>query len=105
MAGEKEIRNKIRSVKNMQKITSAMEKVAASKIRKAQNQMQAARPYAQRIRRVIGHLSHANPDANHPFLVEREIKRVGIIVISTDRGLCGGLNINLFKSVIGEIAK
>jgi F-type H+-transporting ATPase subunit gamma len=105
MAGEKEIRNKIRSVKNMQKITSAMEKVAASKIRKAQNQMQAARPYAQRIRRVIGHLSHANPDASHPFLVEREIKRVGIIVISTDRGLCGGLNINLFKSVIGEIAK
>jgi F-type H+-transporting ATPase subunit gamma len=105
MAGEKEIRNKIRSVKNMQKITSAMEKVAASKIRKAQNQMQAARPYAQRIRRVIGHLSHANPDASHPFLLEREIKRVGIIVISTDRGLCGGLNINLFKSVIGEIAK
>ncbi len=105
MAGEKEIRNKIRSVKNMQKITSAMEKVAASKIRKAQKQMQAARPYAQRIRRVIGHLSHANPDASHPFLVEREIKRVGIIVISTDRGLCGGLNINLFKSVIGEIAK
>jgi F-type H+-transporting ATPase subunit gamma len=89
----------------MQKITSAMEKVAASKIRKAQNQMQAARPYAQRIRRVIGHLSHANPDANHPFLKERGIKRVGIIVISTDRGLCGGLNINLFKSVIGEIAK
>jgi F-type H+-transporting ATPase subunit gamma len=105
LAGEKEIRNKIRSVKNMQKITSAMEKVAASKIRKAQKQMQAARPYAQRIRRVISHLSHANPDANHPFLVEREIKRVGIIVISTDRGLCGGLNINLFKSVIGEIAK
>ncbi len=105
MANEKEIRNKIRSVKNMQKITSAMEKVAASKIRKAQNQMQAARPYAQRIRRVIGHLSHANPDASHPFLLEREIKRVGIIVISTDRGLCGGLNINLFKSVIGEIAK
>jgi F-type H+-transporting ATPase subunit gamma len=105
MAGEKEIRNKIRSVKNMQKITSAMEKVAASKIRKAQKQMQAARPYAQRIRRVIGHLSHANPDANHPFMVEREIKRVGFIVISTDRGLCGGLNINLFKSVIGEIAK
>jgi F-type H+-transporting ATPase subunit gamma len=105
MAGEKEIRNKIRSVKNMQKITSAMEKVAASKIRKAQKQMQAARPYAQRIRRVISHLSHANPDANHPFMVEREIKRVGFIVISTDRGLCGGLNINLFKSVIGEIAK
>ncbi|MCH8059915.1 MAG: F0F1 ATP synthase subunit gamma [Proteobacteria bacterium] len=105
MAGAKEIRNKIRSVKNMQKITSAMEKVAASKIRKAQIQMQASRPYAQRIRRVIGHLSHANPDANHPYMREREIKRVGFIVISTDRGLCGGLNVNLFKTVIGEIAK
>lgn len=103
MAGEKEIRNKIRSVKNMQKITSAMEKVAASKIRKAQAQMEASRPYAQRIRRVIGHLSHANPDASHPFLIEREVKRVGFIVISTDRGLCGGLNVNLFKSVIGEM--
>ena len=104
MAGEKEIRNKIRSVKNMQKITSAMEKVAASKIRKAQDQMEASRPYAQRIRRVISHLSQANPDANHPFLVEREVKRVGFIVISTDRGLCGGLNVNLFKRVIGEMS-
>ncbi len=89
MSGEKEIRNKIRSVKNMQKITSAMEKVAASKIRKAQNQMEASRPYAQRIRRVISHLSHANPDTKHPFLMEREIKRIGLIVISTDRGLVG----------------
>jgi len=105
MAGEKEIRTKIASVKNMQKITSAMEKVAASKIRKAQLQMEAARPYAQRIRRVIGHLQHANPDYKHPFLTEREIKRVGFIVISTDRGLCGGLNANLFKTMIGEIAK
>ena len=104
MSGEKEIRNKIRSVKNMQKITSAMEKVAASKIRKAQAQMEAARPYARRIRRVIGHLAHANPDASHPFMVEREVKRVGFIVISTDRGLCGGLNVNLFKRVIGEMA-
>ena len=104
MSGEKEIRTKIRSVKNMQKITSAMEKVAASKIRKAQKQMEASRPYAQRIRQVIGHLSHANPDFKHPFLVEREIGRVGFIVISTDRGLCGGLNVNLFKRVIGEIA-
>ena len=104
MAGEKEIRSKIASVKNMQKITSAMEKVAASKIRKAQLQMEASRPYAQRIRRVIGHLAHANPDYKHPFLNEREVKRVGYIVISTDRGLCGGLNANLFKSVIGEIA-
>jgi len=105
MAGEKEIRSKIASVKNMQKITSAMEKVAASKIRKAQLQMEASRPYAQRIRRVIGHLAHANPDYKHPFLTEREVSRVGYIVISTDRGLCGGLNANLFKSVIGEIAK
>jgi len=104
MAGEKEIRSKIASVKNMQKITSAMEKVAASKIRKAQIQMEASRPYAQRIRRVIGHLAHANPDYKHPFLTEREVKRVGYIVISTDRGLCGGLNVNLFKAVIGEIA-
>ena len=104
MPGEKEIRSKIASVKNMQKITSAMEKVAASKIRKAQQQMEASRPYAERIRRVIGHLAHANPDYKHPFLIEREAKRVGLIVISTDRGLCGGLNANLFKRVITEIA-
>jgi len=105
MAGEKEIRSKIASVKNMQKITSAMEKVAASKIRKAQKQMEASRPYAERIRRVVGHLAHANPDYKHPFLTEREVKRVGYIVISTDRGLCGGLNANAFKATIGEIAK
>jgi len=105
MAGEKEIRNKIRSVKNMQKITSAMEKVAASKIRKAQNQMEASRPYARRIRRVISHISHANGETSHPFLLEREVSRVGFIIISTDRGLCGGLNVNLFKKVIGEIAE
>ena len=105
MSGEKEIRNKIRSVKNMQKITSAMEMVAASKIRKAQRQMQESRPYAERIRRVIGHLGAANPEYKHPFLVEREVKRVGYIVISTDRGLCGGLNVNLFKKVIGELVR
>jgi len=103
MAGENEIRGKIRSVKNMQKITKAMEMVAASKIRKAQDQMEASRPYAEGIRRVIGHLGNANPDYKHPWLVEREVKRVGYIVISTDRGLCGGLNVNLFKSVIGEL--
>ena len=103
MAGEKEIRNKIRSVKNMQKITSAMEKVAASKIRKAQQQMEASRPYAQRIRRVISHLANANPDASHPYMQEREVKRIGLIIISTDRGLCGGLNANLFRRVITEI--
>ena len=105
MPSEKEIRTKIRSVKNMQKITSAMEMVAASKIRKAQAQMEASRPYADRIRRVIGHLSHANPDYKHPWLVEREVKRVGYIVISTDRGLCGGLNVNTFKTVIGELSQ
>jgi len=103
MANEKEIRSKIRSVKNMQKITKAMEMVAASKIRKAQNQMEASRPYAERIRRVVGHLAHANPDYKHPWLVNREVKRVGYIIISTDRGLCGGLNINMFKKVIGEL--
>lgn len=105
MAGEKEIRTKIRSVKNMQKITKAMEMVAASKIRKAQAQMEASRPYAERIRRVIGHLAKANPDYRHPYLVEREVRRVGFIVISTDRGLCGGLNVNMFKAVIGELRK
>ncbi len=103
MANEKEIRSKIRSVKNMQKITKAMEMVAASKIRKSQDQMEASRPYAERIRRVVGHLSHANPDYKHPWLVDREVKRVGYIIISTDRGLCGGLNINMFKTVIGEL--
>jgi len=103
MPGEKEIRSKIRSVKNMQKITKAMEMVAASKIRKAQVQMEASRPYSDRIRRVIGHLGAANPDYKHPWLVEREVRRVGFIVISTDRGLCGGLNVNLFKTVIGEL--
>ena len=103
MSNEKEIRNKIRSVKNMQKITSAMEMVAASKIRKAQKQMEESRPYAERIRRVIGHLGAANPEYKHPFLIERPIKRVGYIVISTDRGLCGGLNVNLFKKVIAEL--
>lgn len=105
MAGAKEIRTKIRSVQNMQKITKAMEMVAASKIRKAQVQMEASRPYAERIRRVVGHLAHANPDYKHPFLVQREVKRVGYIVISTDRGLCGGLNVNMFKTVIGELGK
>jgi F-type H+-transporting ATPase subunit gamma len=88
----------------MQKITKAMEMVAASKIRKAQAQMEASRPYAERIRRVVGHLAHANPDYKHPFLVEREVRRVGFIVISTDRGLAGGLNVNMFKVVISELA-
>jgi F-type H+-transporting ATPase subunit gamma len=99
MAGTKEIRVKIVSVKSTQKITKAMEMVAASKMRRAQERMKAARPYADKIRGVIGHLRVTNP-TNHPFLVEREIKSVGIIVVSSDRGLCGSLNVNVFKQVL-----
>lgn len=99
MAGTKEIRVKIVSVKSTQKITKAMEMVAASKMRRAQERMRAARPYADKIRGVIGHLRVTNP-TNHPFLVEREIKSVGIIVVSSDRGLCGSLNVNVFKQVL-----
>lgn len=100
MPGTKEIRSKISSVKSTQKITKAMEMVAASKMRRAQDRMRVARPYADKIRAVIGHLNQANPDYKHPFLVEREPKAVGIIVISTDRGLCGALNTNAFKTVL-----
>jgi F-type H+-transporting ATPase subunit gamma len=100
MPGTKEIRNKIASVKSTQKITKAMEMVAASKMRRAQERMRAARPYAEKMRNMIGHLNQANPDYRHPFLIERETKAVGIIVISTDRGLAGGLNSNLFKAVL-----
>jgi F-type H+-transporting ATPase subunit gamma len=100
MAGAKEIRTQIASIKNTQKITKAMQMVAASKMRRAQDRMLATRPYAAKIQNVVAHLSHAHPEYHHPYLVERETKRVGLIIISTDRGLCGGLNINLFKSVI-----
>lgn len=103
MPGVKEIRVKIASFKSTQKITKAMEMVAASKMRKAQERMRATRPYAQRIRRVIGHLRKANPDFKHPYLMERETKAVGFIVITTDRGLCGGLNINLFKATLAAM--
>ena len=105
MAGAKEIRTKIKSIKNTQKITKAMEMVAASKMRKAQDRMAASRPYAQRIRRVIGHLRHANPDYRHPFMEERDVKRVGYIIVATDRGLCGGLNTNLFKAALNHMAE
>ena len=105
MASEKEIRTKIKSVKSTQKITRAMEMVAASKIRKAQAQMEASRPYADSIRRVIAHLSEADPEYRHPWLEERDVKRVGYIVVSSDRGLCGGLNVNLFKKLIGELSE
>ncbi len=105
MAGAKEIRSKIKSVQNTAKITKAMEMVAASKMRKAQDRMRASRPYAMKIRNVLAHLAQANPEYQHPYLKDRdEIKRVGYIVISTDRGLCGGLNTNMFKKVINEMA-
>src|SRR5207248_7726430 len=97
MPGTKEIRSKIASVKSTQKITKAMQMVATSKMRRAQERMRLARPYAQKMRNVIGHLTEANPDYRHPFLVTREPKAVGIIVISTDRGLAGALNANVFK--------
>ncbi len=100
MAVGKEIRNQISSIQGTQKITSAMQMVAASKMRKAQERMSKGRPYADRIRGVIGHLANANPEYNHLYLQEREVKRVGYIVVSTDRGLCGGLNGNLFKKTI-----
>jgi F-type H+-transporting ATPase subunit gamma len=103
MAATKEIRVKIASIKNTQKITKAMEMVAASKMRKAQERMRAARPYAEKLRNVIGHLRLANPDYKHPFLLDRPVKATGVIIIATDRGLAGGLNINLFKSALVAI--
>lgn len=103
MAGAKEIRTKIRSVKSTQKITKAMEKVAASKLRRTQQRMAAARPYADKIRQVIGHLFQANPEYRHPFLESRPAKRVGYIVVTTDRGLCGGLNVNEFRRLLPEL--
>ena len=104
MAGGKEIRTKIKSVQNTQKITRAMEMVAASKMRKAQDRMRAARPYAEKIRNVAAHMSHANPEYKHPFLVKRDgQKRVGVIVVTSDKGLCGGLNTNVLRMVLGKI--
>lgn len=100
MAGAKEIRSKIKSIQGTQKITRAMEMVAASKMRKAQERMQASRPYAKRIRTVISHLATGRLEYKHPYLIAREAKHVGIIVISTDRGLCGGLNTNMFKTTV-----
>jgi len=103
MPGAKEIRSKISSIKSTQKITKAMEMVAASKMRRAQERMRAARPYAEKIRTVIGHIRLANPDFRHPFLQEREPKSVGFIVLSTDKGLCGGLNVNAFKQTLVSV--
>jgi F-type H+-transporting ATPase subunit gamma len=103
MAGAKEIRSKIASIKNTQKITKAMEMVAASKMRKAQDRMRAARPYAEKIRKLVGHLRQVNLDYKHPFTLERAVTAVGIVVISTDRGLAGSLNLNLFKAALTAI--
>ena len=103
MAGAKEIRTKIASVKSTQKITSAMEMVAASKMRKAQDRMEATRPYADKMRQVIGHVALATPEYTHPFMRKREVKRVGFVIVSSDRGLCGGLNSNLFRRMVREI--
>ena len=105
MAGAKEIKTKIASVQNTQKITSAMEMVAASKMRKAQDRMAASRPYAENMRKVIGHVAQGSLEYKHPYLEVREAKRVGYIVVSTDRGLCGGLNVNLFKKVVADVKK
>jgi F-type H+-transporting ATPase subunit gamma len=103
MPGTKEIRSKIASVKNTQKITKAMQMVATSKMRRAQERMRAARPYSEKMRMVIGHLAEAEPDYPHPFLTEREVNAVGLIVVSTDRGLTGGLNVNLFRQVLTTV--
>ncbi|MFT7131846.1 MAG: F-type H+-transporting ATPase subunit gamma [Cyclobacteriaceae bacterium] len=103
MANAKELRKQIGSIKNTQKITSAMEMVAASKMRKAQDRMSRGRPYSDHIRAVIGHVANASPEYRHQYMVEREIKRVGYIVVTTDKGLCGGLNINLLKATVRDI--
>ena len=100
MAAGKEIRTKISSIRSTQKITSAMEMVAASKMRKAQDRMQLGKPYSRRIRAVVGHIANSAPEYRHVYMQEREVKRVGFIVVSTDRGLCGGMNINLFKATV-----
>ena len=104
MAGGKEVRTKIKSIENTQKITRAMEMVAASKMRRAQGRMRAARPYAAKMRNVIAHLAQASLEYRHSYTQEREAKRVGFIIISSDRGLCGGLNINLFRAAVNELS-
>jgi len=103
MAVGKEIRTKIGSIKNTQKITRAMEMVAASKMRKTKDRMQATRPYSKKISKIIKHLAQANPEYKHPYLIARDVKRVGIIVVSSDRGLCGGLNSNLFRKTLTHL--
>ena len=103
MAGSKEIRSKIKSVQNTRKITKAMEMVAASKMRKAQERMRTARPYGDKIRNIAAHLASANPEYRHPYLIKREIKNAGFIVVTTDKGLCGGLNTNVLRAVTAKL--
>ena len=104
MAGSKEIRTKIKSVENTRKITKAMEMVAASKMRKAQDRMRASRPYAEKIRQVAAHMSAANPEYKHAFLIKRDVvKNIGLIVVSSDKGLCGGLNTNMLRLSINQM--
>lgn len=105
MAVGKEIKNKIGSVQNTQKITSAMQMVAASKMRRTQDQMAQGKPYAEKIRSVIGHLANSNPEYKHSYMESRDVKRVGYLVVSSDRGLCGGLNVNLFRPLLKEMAE
>ncbi len=105
MAVGKEIRTKIGSIKNTQKITRAMEMVAASKMRKTKDRMQATRPYSKKIGRIIKHLAQANPEYKHTYLIARDVKRVGVIVVSSDRGLCGGLNSNLFRKTLAHLVE
>jgi F-type H+-transporting ATPase subunit gamma len=105
MAVGKEVKTKINSIKSTQKITSAMEMVAASKMRRAQDRMSLGKPYAERIRSVISHIASANSEYKHQYLVEREVKRVGYILVSSDRGLCGGLNVNLFKALVKDLKR
>jgi len=105
MAVGKEVRTKIASIKNTQKITRAMEMVAASKMRKTKDRMQASRPYSKKIAKIIKHLAQANPEYKHPYLIARDVKRIGIIVVSSDRGLCGGLNSNLFRSTLSRLVE
>lgn len=103
MAVGKEIRTKIKSVRNTQKITSAMEMVAASKMRRTQDRMAESRPYAEKIRQVVGHMAHANPEYRSVYMVEREVRRIGYIVVSTEKGLCGGLNVNEFRALVKDM--
>ena len=104
MAVGKEIRKKIGSVENTQKITSAMQMVAASKMRRTQENMRQGKPYAEKMRQMIGHLANANPEYRHVYMAEREVSRVGYLVVSTDKGLCGGLNVNLFRELVKDMA-